>query len=33
MWACVGVTTVVVIALLTAHGQEHDFAEAAVPAA
>lgn len=30
MWACAGVTAVVVIALLTAHGQVHDFAEAAV---
>ena len=30
MWACIGVTAVVVIALLTAHGQVHDFAEAAV---
>lgn len=32
MWACGGITGFVVIALFTAHGQAHDFAEGAVAA-
>jgi hypothetical protein len=31
-WACAGIAGFVVIALFTAHGQAHDFAEAAVAA-
>lgn len=29
VWACAGITVFVVIALFTAHGQAHDFAEGA----
>jgi hypothetical protein len=30
MWSCAGIAGFVVIALFAAHGQAHDFAEAAV---